>query len=214
MQPLIIDLTGKKIIIVGGGRIAARKARVLSAEQADISFIAPELSEEVRQLAEIHDYQLFERAAFPSDFHEAMLVILATNNREVNHSLAKMLPANQLVCVVDESGDGNVTFPATVRRGHLQIAVTSNGASPKLTRKLKKELEQQYDESWISYTKWLNEMRETVKQLEIPFKEKQGILSEILEEDYKDQSFRENITLEMIVEKVIPSMLKRVEINR
>jgi precorrin-2 dehydrogenase/sirohydrochlorin ferrochelatase len=208
MQPLIIDLKGKKIIIVGGGRIAARKAKVLSAEHADISFIAPEISEEVRQLAEIHGYQLFERAALPSDFHEVMLVILATNNREVNASLARILPANQLVCVVDESGDGNVTFPATVRRGHLQIAITSNGASPKLTRKLKKELEQQFDESWISYTAWLNEMRQTVKQLEIPFEEKQRILLEILEDEYRDKSFREELTLEMIADKTYAKGIK------
>ena len=213
MQPLNIDLKGKKIVIVGGGRIAARKAKVLSAEQAEISFIAPELSEEVRQLAETYEYQLFERTAVPSDFHEAMLVILATNNREVNSSLAGMMSANQLVCVVDESGEGNVTFPATVRRGYLQIAVTSNGASPKLTRKLKKELEQQFEESWISYTNWLYEMRQTVKQLQIPFEEKQQILLEILGEDYLDEMYRDSLTLEKVVDRAIPGKLYRVSID-
>ena len=190
MQPLIIDMTGKKVVIAGGGRIAVRKAKVLSAEKARITFIAPELSEEVRALAEEHDYELIERAALPSDFSGAMLVILATNSRAVNGSLAKILPPDQLVCVVDDSGDGNVTFPATVRRGHLQIAVTSNGASPKLTRKLKRELEQQFDESWIGYTAWLYEMREKVKQLDLPYEEKQQILWDILGEDYKDENAR------------------------
>ena len=198
MQPLIVDLKGKKIVIVGGGRIAARKAKVLSEEEADISFIAPELSEEVRQLADKHGYRLLERSALPSDFDEAMLVILATNNREVNHSLAELLPANQLVCVVDESGEGNVTFPATVRRGYLQVAVSSNGASPKLTRKLKKELEQQFDESWISYTKWLYDVRRTVKNLEIPYEEKQAILTEILKDDYRNQANRKDVIIDKI----------------
>ena len=203
MQPLIIDLKGKKIVIVGGGRIAARKAKVLSEEQADITFIAPDLSEEVRELAESHGYHLLERAAIPSDFDNAILVILATNSREVNHSLAKMLPANQLVCVVDESGEGNVTFPATVRRGHLQIAVTSNGSSPKLTRKLKKELEQQFDQSWVSYTAWLYEVRQKVKQLDLSFDEKQQILLEILEENYRNQAYREVIRTEDIIKHTI-----------
>lgn len=196
MQPLIIDMTGKKVVIAGGGRIAVRKAKVLSAEKARITFIAPELSEEVRALAEEHDYELIERAALPSDFSGAMLVILATNSRAVNGSLAKILPPNQLVCVVDDSGDGNVTFPATVRRGHLQIAVTSNGASPKLTRKLKRELEQQFDESWIGYTSWLYEMREKVKQLDLPYEEKQQILWDILGEDYKDENARHRLISE------------------
>ncbi|WP_455661639.1 precorrin-2 dehydrogenase/sirohydrochlorin ferrochelatase family protein [Pradoshia sp.] len=196
MQPLIIDLTGKKVVIAGGGRIAARKAGVLSGEEAQITFIAPEMSEEVRKLAKEHQYELIERAALPSDFSGAMLVILATNSREVNGSLANILPANQLVCVVDESGDGNVTFPATVRRGHLQIAVTSNGASPKLTRKLKKELEQQFDESWADYTAWLHEMRGRVKKLDLSFEEKQQILWDILEDEFKDEKTRQRFLSE------------------
>lgn len=195
MQPLIIDLSGKKVIIAGGGRIAVRKAKVLSAEKAFITFIAPEISEEARSLAKKHNYELIEREALPSDFSGAMLVILATNSRAVNGSLAKILPANQLVCVVDESGDGNVTFPATVRRGHLQIAVTSNGSSPKLTRKLKKELEEQFDESWIGYTAWLDEMRKKVKQLDLSYEDKQQILWDILDDEYKEEAARQSMLL-------------------
>lgn len=198
MQPLIIDLAGKKVVIAGGGRIAARKAKVLSEEQALIIFIAPEISEEVRALAKERKYEVIERAALPSDFSGAMLVILATNSREANGSLARILPANQLVCVVDESGEGNVTFPATVRRGHLQIAVTSNGASPKLTRKLKKELEQQFDDSWISYTAWLYEMREKIKQLDYPDAQKQEILWEILEDEYRELKNRSDILVDRV----------------
>lgn len=191
MQPLIIDLSQKKIIIVGGGKIAARKAKVMREEGAIITFIAPEFSEEVHELSKQMDYTLIKRAPRPEDFSEVILVILATNNRTVNHNLVKSLPVNQLVCVVDESGEGNVTFPATVRRGHLQIAVTSNGASPKLTRKLKKELEMQFDESWVEYTAWLSVMREKVKRMDISFQEKQNILLEVLEEKYKnDQLLR------------------------
>ena len=195
MQPLIIDLSEKKVIIAGGGRIAARKAKVLSAEKAFITFIAPEISEEARSLAEEHNYELIEREALPSDFSGAMLVILATNSRTVNSSLAKMLSPAQLICVVDESGEGNVTFPATVRRGHLQIAVTSNGSSPKLTRKLKRELEEQFDESWISYTAWLDEMRKKVKQLDLSYEEKQQILLDILDDEYKEEAARQRAML-------------------
>ena len=195
MQPLLIDLSGKKVIIAGGGRIATRKAKVLSAEKALITFIAPEISEEARSLAKEYNYELIEREALPNDFSGAMLVILATNSRTVNASLVNILPPNQLVCVVDESGEGNVTFPATVRRGHLQIAVTSNGSSPKLTRKLKRELEEQFDESWIGYTAWLYEMRKKVKQLDLPFEEKQQILWDILADEYKDEAARQRAIL-------------------
>ncbi|WP_404447535.1 potassium transporter Trk [Sutcliffiella horikoshii] len=185
MQPLILDLKGKKVVIAGGGRIAARKAKVLDAEQADITFIAPEFSEEVRELSALRGYRLVEREAVAGDFAEAFLAILATNNREVNASLVRGLHESQLVCVVDESGEGNVTFPATVRRGNLQIAVTSNGSSPKLTRKLKKELEEQFDFSWVSYTEFLAQYREVVKRLPLTFEEKGELLWEILEDRYR-----------------------------
>jgi precorrin-2 dehydrogenase/sirohydrochlorin ferrochelatase len=182
---LIIDLKEKKVVIAGGGRIAARKAKVLDAEQADITFIAPEFSEEVRELSALRGYRLIERGAEAGDFAEAFLAILATNNREVNAALVRSLHESLLVCVVDESGEGNVTFPATVRRGNLQIAVTSNGSSPKLTRKLKRELEEQFDFSWISYTEFLAEYREVVKQLPLSFEEKGELLWGILEERYR-----------------------------
>ena len=185
MQPLIIDLKGKKVVIAGGGRIAARKAKVLDAEQADITFIAPEFSEEVSELAALKGYRLIKRGAETGDFSEAFLAILATNNREVNAALVRGLHESQLVCVVDESGEGNVTFPATVRRGNLQIAVTSNGSSPKLTRKLKRELEEQFDFSWIPYTEFLGEYREVVKRLPLSFEEKGELLWEILEDRYR-----------------------------
>ncbi|WP_078380538.1 precorrin-2 dehydrogenase/sirohydrochlorin ferrochelatase family protein [Sutcliffiella halmapala] len=187
MQPLIIDLKDKKVIIAGGGRIAARKAKVLEMEKADITFVAPAFSEEVIELSSVKGYTLIQRKAEPSDFKHSFLVILATNNREANKTLADSLFPNQLVCVVDESGEGNVTFPATVRRGHLQIAVTSNGASPKLTRKLKRELEEQFDVSWQQYTHFLAEYRSLIKKLPISFEEKDELLWEILEEKYRLQ---------------------------
>ncbi|WP_245840039.1 precorrin-2 dehydrogenase/sirohydrochlorin ferrochelatase family protein [Sutcliffiella horikoshii] len=178
-------MKGKKVVIAGGGRIAARKAKVLDAERANITFIAPEFSEEVRELSVLRGYRLVERGAEAEDFAEAFLAILATNNREVNASLVRGLRESQLVCVVDESGEGNVTFPATVRRGNLQIAVTSNGSSPKLTRKLKRELEEQFDFSWISYTEFLAEYREVVKRLPLSFEEKGELLWGILEDKYR-----------------------------
>ena len=185
MQPLVLDLSGKKVVIAGGGRIAARKAKVLDAEEAEITFVAPEFSEEVRELSVWKGYRLVERGAVAADFADAFLAILATNNREVNSSLVRALSPSQLVCVVDESGEGNVTFPATVRRGPLQIAVTSNGSSPKLTRKLKRELEEQFDSSWIPYTEFLAEYRADVKLLPLSFEEKGELLWEILEEKYR-----------------------------
>ncbi|GLB60042.1 NAD(P)-dependent oxidoreductase [Cytobacillus sp. NCCP-133] len=185
MQPLVIDLTGKKIVIAGGGKIAFRKANVLSSEGADITFIAPDFSKDVIGLANQKNYSLLHKEAQPSDFKDAFLSIMATNNREINSMLVQSLAPSQLVCVVDESGEGNVAFPATIRRGHLQIAVTSNGSSPKLTRMLKKELEEQFNDSWIEYTAFLSACREQIKKLPISYDEKNQLLAELLDDNYR-----------------------------
>ncbi|WP_409297036.1 bifunctional precorrin-2 dehydrogenase/sirohydrochlorin ferrochelatase [Peribacillus sp. SCS-26] len=185
MQPLIMNFTGKKVVIAGAGRIAARKARVLSEEKAEITFIAPEVSKETEELSEAWGYTIIRKKAEKSDFDGAILVILATNDRLVNETLSRELPPNQLVCVVDGQGEGNVIFPATVRRGMLQIAVTSSGASPKLTRKLKKQLENQFDHSWEPYAAFLAECRSLIKKLKLVETRKHELLWNILDDEYR-----------------------------
>ncbi|MGD6844515.1 precorrin-2 dehydrogenase/sirohydrochlorin ferrochelatase family protein [Bacillus infantis] len=191
MQPLFIDLRGKKVVIAGGGRIAARKARVLEEEGADITFIAPSFSEEAILMADRKGYTLIERKAEAADFADAFLAILATNVRSANDELQKGLPVNQLVCVVDEFETGNVTFPARVRRGGLQIAVTSGGTSPKLTRKLKKELEVLFDETWSVYTEFLGKCRLAIKSLDLPAEEKDRMLWSLLEDEYRSSESKQ-----------------------
>ncbi|KON88313.1 potassium transporter Trk [Sporosarcina globispora] len=185
MQPLFINLTNQKIVIAGGGRIAFRKAKTLDGEQAHITFVAPDFSEEIIEFSGQRGYKLVQREACPEDFKDAVLTILATNNREINHELAKSLDSWQFVCVVDEAGEGNVVFPAAIKRGPLQIAVTSNGASPKLTRMLKKQLEEQFDESWTGYSEFLGKCRDHIKKLSISSSKKNEQLAELLDDRYR-----------------------------
>ncbi|MCM3244180.1 MULTISPECIES: bifunctional precorrin-2 dehydrogenase/sirohydrochlorin ferrochelatase [Cytobacillus] len=185
MQPLFINLTNKKIVIAGGGRIAFRKAKTLDGERANITFVAPDFTDDIICLAHQRGYELIQREAHPEDFKDAFLSILATNIRETNQQLARSLDLYQLVCVVDEAGEGNAIFPAAVRRGPLQIAITSNGASPKLTRMLKKQLDEQFDESWTGYSEFLAKCREHIKKLSIHSAEKNELLAELLDDRYR-----------------------------
>ncbi|WP_042355889.1 NAD(P)-binding protein [Bacillus rubiinfantis] len=194
MQPLFIDLAGKKVVIIGGGKIAARKGSTLATEKPDLTFIAPEFHETVLQLSEEKGYQLIRRKAHYSDLSDAFLVILATNDRTFNKTWARQLSAHHLVCVVDEAEEGNVIFPATLRRGHLQIAVTTNGASPKLARKIKQELESQFDSTWENYLSFLAQSRRKLKKLPISLELRNSLLEELLEERYQlNEKLREEL---------------------
>ncbi|MCM3570860.1 bifunctional precorrin-2 dehydrogenase/sirohydrochlorin ferrochelatase [Neobacillus mesonae] len=196
MQPLFINLTGKKIVIAGGGKIAARKARSLNAEHAVIVFISPEFCEDVIAFSEEIGCELICRKAKLDDFNHAFLVILATNDRETNRTFACQLSLNHLVCVADNAEEGNVTFPATIKRGELQIAVTTNGASPKLTRRLKQSLELQFDQSWEEYISFLSQCRRKIKELDLLPEDKNNLLEELLDEQYRtNQCLRDKFLL-------------------
>lgn len=198
MQPLYINLQGKRVVIVGGGRIAARKGKALVDEKAEITFIAPEFSEEVLALAKEKGFSLHKRTAVISDFDDAFLIILATNNPAVNKKWAKEISPLKLVCVVDDGETGNTIFPATVERGQLQIAITTNGASPKLSMKIKESLEAQFDDHWETYTKFLSQCRSIIKKLEVSIEEKNNILEQILDEKYRiNPLFRESKLAEL-----------------
>lgn len=185
MQPLFINFSGKKVVIAGGGRIAARKAATLLEEQANITFVAPEFRKEVLELAKEKGYSLVKRKAVASDFVDAFLAVLATNSPVVNKSLADSLSRNQLVSVVNEQTEGNVTFPATIKRGQLQLAITTNGASPKLTKKLKSGLEEQFDNTWAQYTEFLFLSRSILKKLPISEDEKNQRLVKLLDDRFR-----------------------------
>ncbi|MBL4952325.1 potassium transporter Trk [Neobacillus sp. YIM B02564] len=198
MLPLFINLTKKKIVIAGGGKIAARKARNLEAEEPEITFIAPDFCNDVLILSEEKGYTLIHREAKPTDFSDAFFVILATNDPKINRILSKQLSPNQLVCVVDPAEEGNVIFPSTLRRGQLQIAVTTNGASPKLTRKIKLDLEQQFDRSWETYIRFLSQCRSKLKKMAIPFEQKNELLEEVLNDRYRTEEPLRNEMLRRI----------------
>lgn len=191
MQPLMINLREKKVVIAGGGKVAARKAKTLAAEHSDITIVAPVFSKELLEIANKIELTLIKRKVEMTDFKDAFLVILATNDRQINQRIAKSLPSHQLVCVADRAEEGDVIFPVTFSRGLLQLAISANGASPKLTRKIKRDLELQYDESWATYTEFLALCRRMIKGLSLPTTVKNEMLTELLDDRYRtDEQFR------------------------
>lgn len=91
------------------------------------------------------------------DAAEYDLVIAATNHERVNDLVQR--DASKLVCRVDDVEKGNILLPATIRRGALVLTVSTSSASPILVKKIKKDLEQQFDEAYESYVDFLAETR-------------------------------------------------------
>ena len=129
--PLNIDMRQRSALVVGGGPVAARKARTLLQSGAKVQVVAPELSAELAALvlsgaitSRIGCYQ-------PGDLTEYFLVVAATDDADVNSAIASDAHAKGiLVAVADAPARGDCSFPAVLRRGNLEISVSTAGACP------------------------------------------------------------------------------------
>ena len=128
--PIFLDLEGKPCVIVGGGRTAIRKIEGLLACGASVRVIAPHAEERVEALARAGTILLKKRAFRPGDTKNARLVIAATDDPDVNRSVAQDAEQNSaLYNVVDAPELCSFFVPATVRRGDKMATVTGHHQS-------------------------------------------------------------------------------------
>ena len=147
LYPLNVDLSGRSLILVGGGRVAERKVRgILSAgTETSICVIAPKITMVLQEHAAAG--RLCWKQAYYADgmLEGAFLVYAATDMREVNAAVAaeakrRGIPVN----VIDDPAASTFQVPASIRRGELILSVSTAGGSPALSRAIRMELEEMY----------------------------------------------------------------------
>ena len=137
-------------MVVGGGRVAARKVAPLVAAGADVTVIAPELGEELTAMRESGSRWCWVGRAFePEDVACCLLLVAATDDREVNRRAADAgRAAGALVNVVDDPDASDFVVPSVVQRGPLQIAVSTAGLAPAFAAALRRRIEQQFPQTY------------------------------------------------------------------
>jgi siroheme synthase-like protein len=155
--PVSLVIEGKLAVVVGAGKVAARKAAALIDAGAQVRVVAKEFA------PEFYDLEGFEalREAYKRNHLEgASVVIAATDSPAVNARVAKDARAGgALVNVVDTPDLCDFTFPAVAQRGDVAIAVSTGGASPSLARKLKDEIAGSLDDAYVELAKVLGKVR-------------------------------------------------------
>ena len=122
------------------------------------------------------------------------VVVAATNNKEVNHKIGIYCRQyNKLVNVVDDKDLSNFTVPSFVKRGDLLLSVSTGGKSPSLSSKIRKDLEEVYDDSYEEYVKLLGEARDNIIENTSDIKERRKKLKELV--DLSFDELREIIKL-------------------
>lgn len=147
--PIFLDLHGEKVLVVGGGAVARRKIDTLLACEARVHVIAKELMPPLDVYADEGKIRSlggeFEEKALKGFF----LVIAATNDRGLNSRVGKAAKEmGLLVNAVDQPSDCNFIVPSILRRGDLQIAVSTSGKSPAMARKVRQDMERVFGEEY------------------------------------------------------------------
>ena len=140
--PLFHDLKGRPCLLVGGGSIACRKARLLINAGATLHLVSPYLCDEMLRIIAESSISVEKRPFQPSDLKGMALVIAATDQQTVNQRVAELASEQQIpVNVVDQPELCTVIMPAIIDRSPVMVAVSSGGAAPVLTRNLRTQLE-------------------------------------------------------------------------
>ena len=159
--PLFLDLTGKPVLLVGGGEVAARKFSLLAEAGAVVTVVAPQLGTE---LSAVRSFTHHARAFATTDVDGMWLVVAATDDRAVNAQVAAASGAARIPCnVVDDRELSSFIMPAIIDRSPVQIAVSTGGTSPVLARLIRERLETLLDGSIGTLAAFADRWRERVK---------------------------------------------------
>lgn len=159
--PMFIKLEGKQVLVVGAGKVGEPKIAGLLETGARIRVVALEASAAVRQWFRDGRIELELRPFTAEDLNGAFLAIVATSSRSLNERIYQEAEKHGVLCnVVDVPDLCDFFYPAVVRRGDLQIAVSTAGQSPSLALKIRQQLEKQYGPG---YAEWVAELGATRK---------------------------------------------------
>ncbi len=179
-----LDLKNKKCLVVGGGNVAERKARSLIECGALVYVVSPGLSPALKSMAGEGLISYRQGIYESSDLKEVFLVFSATGREDVNRQIADDCAGlNIMINAVDDPAKCSFFVPAAVRRGSLAIAVSTEGKSPLLARKIREELESVYGPQYGEFLELLGGLRkEVIKNVTDPEKKKK-VLENLVNEE-------------------------------
>ncbi len=179
--PMMTDLSGKDVLVIGAGEEGTRKVHVLKDFGARVALVAPEALEDAVREAELYDRRGFEEADL--DRVEWMLAVAATNDRELNRRISEGARKRRIpVNVVDDPELCSFIFPALIRDGDVVCSVSSGGKSPYVAQLVKERVRNCWPEGIGSINDRMGEYREQAKQAYENREDRRRFLREKLEE--------------------------------
>src|SRR6266849_8457486 len=162
--PTFLKLHSRRVLVVGGGSIAAQKIPGLLEAGAQVHVVSPKLAPQLTEWVRNQQITWSPKPFGPDDLEGAFLVIAATSLRDLNASVYEEADRRNILCnAVDDIDHCHFYYGSIVQRGDLQIAISTNGKSPALAQRLRKELEQQFGPEYACWLDWLAAARELLR---------------------------------------------------
>ncbi|TDX51384.1 precorrin-2 dehydrogenase/sirohydrochlorin ferrochelatase family protein [Orenia marismortui] len=158
--PINLNLTGKKVLVIGGGQVASRKTRRLVRTGAKITIVSPELTPELEAM--INDYSItyYSRNFKDEDLRGVFLVFALTDNRRVNNRISQLADENNiLINVADSLEESMFTLPSIIKRGDLLLTISTGGSLPALSKEIRRNLEEEFGLEYSIFLTMLKRIR-------------------------------------------------------
>lgn len=162
--PIYLDIENRRVVIIGGGNVCARKAETMMKYGARVTVVSPEFTDEIEKWAAEGCLQLRRKMYDEPDLDGASIVIASTDDEGVNTRIAadcrrRHIPVN----VVDVTHLCEFIVPAIIEHGSIQIAVSTGGRSPALARTLKEDLQRLVGPEYAEVNDALGSLRDAAK---------------------------------------------------
>ena len=162
--PIFLKLQGRQVIVIGGGIVAEGKIPGLLTAGARVRLISPAITPAIAGWVRAREVDWLPKTYAPGDLSGAHLVIAATSTAGVNEAVFSEAENRGILCnAVDDIEHCHFYYGSLVQRGDLQIAISTNGKSPALAQRLRKELEAQFGHEFEQWLEWLGAAREFLR---------------------------------------------------
>jgi precorrin-2 dehydrogenase / sirohydrochlorin ferrochelatase len=190
---MFLKLEGRRCLVVGAGAIAEGKIGGLIATDASILVVAPEATAQVQAWAGEGKIDWERRKFQPSDLHGVFMVVASTSSTALHEEIFAEAKKLGVLCnIVDVPQLCDFFYPAIVRRGSLQIAISTAGESPALSQRLRKELEQQFGPEYEAWVAAIGEARAELATRDLTAEDRKEILHELASREFYEK-FRDDL---------------------
>ena len=188
---MFVKLTGHRCVVVGAGKTAEEKIQTLLRCGAHVVVVAPAATRTVTGWAAENKIVWQQRRFEPRDLDGTFLVVVATPQKTLNRMVFEQAQQRRILCnVVRDRMLCDFYYPAVVRRGPLQIAISTAGHSGALAQRLRKQLELQFGPEWESWLRWLGEARSSLYDDPLSPKRRRTMLHRLASQKKQAEFFR------------------------